>query len=81
MDVTKKEPPIQQLFTDLEAAQERLKDAQAQYQQANSRECAARNDVNKAQAAIDARLKAMRESAPRDSDWARAGPKRNEIAA
>jgi hypothetical protein len=81
MDAANKEPPIQQLFTDLEAAHERLKDAQAQYQAANSRECAARNDVNKAQAAIDARLKAMRDAAPRDSDWARVSVKRNEIAA
>jgi hypothetical protein len=61
-----KEVPMQQLFTDLETAQERLLDAEAQESAARSRATDARNTVNRAQAAIDARLKALREAAPRE---------------
>lgn len=73
--------PIQQLFTDLEAAQERLRSAETEESVARSRATDARNAVNRAQAAIDARLKALREAAPRDTDWARARLQRHAVAA
>lgn len=50
-----------------------LVEAQKAESLAISARCIAMNRANRAQAALDAALTAMRKAAPRDTDWARQG--------
>lgn len=53
----------------LEEAQRNYEIAQAGYDHANSERIAALNSLNDAQKAFDSAVDAVREKAPRESDW------------
>ena len=71
---------------DLEEARKELDEARARFDGADSEERFARskrttalNELNRAQKKFDAAVAAIRENAPRDSDWKQAERRRDEV--